>query len=70
MLEGISQLLEVLTWTSEYCNVKIAGNGDTLCSHVEFKVLNVSNVMVLINQKTTTNLDDVARPMRRQILHT
>jgi len=53
----------------EYCNEKIAGNGVTLCSHAEFKVLNASNTIVLTNLKTTTNLAGVARLTQRQVPH-
>ena len=65
MLESISQLLEVLTWTLEFHNVKIAENGIILHSHAEFKGLNVSNTMVLTNQRTTVNSASVAKPMWR-----
>ena len=69
MLVNTSQLFEVLIWTPEYCNVKIAGNGDIQHSYVEFKVLSTLNATDLTNQKTIMNLDGVAKQMRRQILH-
>ena len=69
MLVNILQLFEVLTWTPEYHNVKIARNGDTQHSHVGFKVLSISNATDLTNQKTIMNSDSVARQTRRQILH-
>jgi len=48
-------------------NVKIIGNGDTLLCHVKFKDLNISNAIVWINPKTTTNLVGVAKLMKRPI---
>ena len=68
MLINTLQLFKMITWTLKYCNVKIAGNGDTQRSYVEFKVLSVLNATDLTNHKTIMNSDGVARQMRRQIL--
>jgi len=50
-------------------NVKIVGNRNMLCCHAEFKDLNVSNVMVCINLKTTTNSVGIAKLMKRLTHH-
>ena len=68
MLVSTSQLSEVLIWTPEYCNAKIAGNGDTWHSCIESKALSASNATDLTSQKTIVNLDSIARQMRRQTL--
>jgi len=46
-----------------FCNVKIAGNGDTLHFYAEFKVSNASSTMDHINLTTIVNSVGVAKPM-------
>ena len=46
-----------------FCNVKIAGNGDTLHFHAESKVPNVSSIMDYINLTTIVNSVGIAKPM-------
>jgi len=45
-----------------FCNVKIIGNGDTLCFHAESKVPNASSAMDCINLTIIMNLVGVAKP--------
>jgi len=47
-------------------NVKIVGNGNIPHFLVEFKDLNVSNVMACINQKIIINLVGAVKPMKKQ----
>ena len=63
MLVTISLLSEVPIWTPESLSAKIAGSGDTLHSHAESKVLNVSNATVHISQNTIVNSDGATKPM-------
>jgi len=44
-------------------NVKIVGNGDTLCFHAEFKNPNVSSAIDRINLTIIMNSVGVAKPM-------
>ena len=68
MLASILPQLEVLTWTQAYPNVRIAGSGVMWLFLAESKVPSVLSVMALTNPKTTVNLGDVARLMRRWTL--
>ena len=63
--EGILLLLEELTWTLVFCNVKIVGNENMPLCLAEFKDLSASNTIVYINLKTTINLVGAAKPMKR-----
>ena len=69
MWEGILPLLEKLTWTLVFHNIKIVGNGDMPLCHAEFKDQNVSNAIVHINPKTTTNSVGVAKLIKRPTHH-
>ena len=44
-------------------NVKIVGDGAIQLFHAEYKGLNVSSAMDLINRKITANLAGVTKPM-------
>ena len=63
---GSSQLLEMLTWTLGFYNIKIARNRVTSYSHIESKEPNVSNVMGLTNLKIIVSLTGVTKLTQRQ----
>ena len=66
-LVGLSQLLEMLTWTLRFCNVKITGNRVTPHSCIESKESNASSIMSPINLKIIVSLASVAKLTQRQI---
>jgi len=68
MLVNILLLFEVLTWTLEFLNAKITGNGVTWYSHVESKDPSASNTIVLTSQKTIANLDGAVKWTQKQTL--
>jgi len=57
----------VPTPTLESLNAKIVGNRVTQLSLAESKGRSASNVMAPTNQRTTVNLDGVAKQMRKYI---
>jgi len=69
MSESILQQLKELILTWESCNVKIAGDRVTQCSHARSKDQNVSSAMVSTNWKTIASSVGAARPMRNQTCH-
>ena len=70
MLVGSLQLLEVLTWTLRFCNVKIARNGVISHSHVESKRPNTLSTTGPTNPKTIMSSAGIAKLTQRQILFT
>ena len=48
-------------------NAKTVGNGATLCLHVIFKNLDISNAIVLIRPNIIVSLDGIAKQISRQI---
>jgi len=62
---GSLQLLEMLTWTLRFHNVKIAGNGVIPYSHIESKKPNVSSVMGPTNLKIIMSLAGVVKLTQR-----
>ena len=65
---SILWLLEVLTWTLGFCNVKIAENGVIPRSHVESKRPNVSSTIGLTSLKIIMSLVVIAKLTQRRIL--
>jgi len=61
--------LEVPTLILEFLNVKIVGDGNTQLSLAGSKGRSTSNAIAPTNWKTTANLNSVAKPTKRQILH-
>jgi len=51
-------------------NVKTVGNGDIPLFLVEFRVLNVSNVMAHTSMKIIVNSVGVTKPIKKQTHHT
>jgi len=68
-LDRSSLQLEVPTPILESLNAKIVGDRVTQLSLAGSKGRSVSNVMAPTNQRTTVNLDGVAKQTRKQILH-
>jgi len=68
-LDRSSLQLEVPTPILESLNAKIVGDRVTQLSLAGSKGRSVSNVMAPTNQRTTVNLDGVAKQTRKQIFH-
>ena len=53
-------------WTLVFLNARIAGNGVTQCFHAKYKNQSTSNATVPTSQKTTANLNGIAKQTKSQ----